>query len=67
MSTITLKTALYVLLMGQMKRPPIRPVESIVALMFFYLSHPQSRVHLVVEHINRKVVERVTNLSREVL
>ena len=59
--------ALYSLLMGQMKRPPIRPVESIVALMFFYPSRPQCRAHLAVEHIDRKVVERIADLSGEEL
>ena len=64
---MALKIALYCLLMGQTKRPPMRPVESMVALMFFWESHRRIRTNLVVEYVDRKIVERVSHLPGEVL
>lgn len=64
---MALKTALYCLLMGQTRRPPMRPVESIVALMFFCGSRHRFRTNLVVEDIDGKIVEGVSHLSGEVL
>ena len=45
----------------------MRPVESIVALMFFCESRHRIGTNLVVEDIDGKIVERVSHLSGEVL
>ena len=45
----------------------MRPVESIVALMFFCESCYRIGTNLVVEDIDGKIVEGVSHLSGEVL